>query len=280
MNRKHLISLVAFLAVLGLVVAPAHADHSWSTYHWARTTSSFDLTIINSTTSDWDAYVSQAVSDWSQSTVLNMVEDTSGSTSKRVRRKCDGGTGTVRICNLDYGNTGWLGIAGISIDNDGHITTGYTKLNDTYFSDPYYDNFEWRQSVTCQELGHDVGLGHQDEDFNNDSLFTCMDYQDPPYEYPNKHDYDQLEAMYNHVDSYDSYASSDGGGDDGGGGNGCNAPPGKGCNKASSNSQADIGWGRSIAKRGNQEVFVRIHPDGTMDVTHVIWADPDHEHDH
>ncbi len=272
MSKKLILTAITLVATLGLVSA-AHADHSWGDYHWARTTSSFDLQVINSTTSDWDPYVSAAVADWSQSGVLNMVEDASGSTSKKVRRQCNAPDGMVRICNLAYGNTGWLGIAGISIDSNNHIISGYTKMNDTYFDDPYYSGADWKQSVTCQELGHDVGLGHQDENFNNESLFSCMDYQDPPYEYPNAHDYEQLETIYGHTDSYDSYATSGGddGGDDGGG-NGCNAPPGKGCNKgstANSNSQ----FGLLMAHEGQHSWFLRIDEDGTQHWTHVYWAE-------
>ena len=250
------------------------AGHAWGNYHWARTTSSFDLTIINSTTSNWDGYVSQAISDWSASSVLNMVEDTGGSTSRKVRRRCKGGSGRVRICNLAYGNNGWLGIAGISIDSGGHITTGYTKLNDTYYSaGSYYDTYDWRQSVTCQELGHDIGLSHQDENFNNVSLYSCMDYQNPPYEYPNAHDYGQLESIYAHTDSFDSYAVPDPVESGGGGGGGCNAPPGKGCNKGETpGHNGDIGWGMSLGRRGQGETFIRIDPDGTRHITHVTWA--------
>lgn len=276
MNRKFVFCLVALVALLGLATT-AQADHAWSTYHWARTTASFDLIIINSTTSTWDPYVSQAISDWSDSSVLNMIEDPNGSTASKDRRRCQGGDGTVRICNLEYGNTGWLGIAGISIDSNSHITTGYTKLNDTYYSPgSYYDNPQWRLSVTCQELGHNVGLGHQDEDFNNQSLFSCMDYQDPPYEFPNAHDYDQLEAMYDHIDSYDSYAT-DGGGDSGGGNCNPNSP------KCSGGSAASVGWGMSLGRQGQQEVFIRVDPDGTQHITHVLWADGHHGddgHDH
>jgi hypothetical protein len=163
-----------------------------------------------------------------------------------------------------------LGIAGISIDSSGHITTGYTKLNDSYFAKDFYNNYNWKQSVTCQELGHNVGLSHQDEDFNNASLLSCMDYQNPPYEYPNAHDYDQLVAIYGHTDSTDSYS---GGGDGGGDGGTCNAPPGKGCNKAGNTGHnRDIGWGASLGRKGNAETFIRIDHDGTMHLTHVTWA--------
>lgn len=261
-----------FLSVTSFLVATvAYADHAWGPYHWARTTSSFDLILLNSTTSDWVGHVPGAAADWTASAKVNFMEQP-GSTDNKVRRQCKGGDGRVRICNLAYGQNGWLGIAGISIDSNGHITTGYTKLNDTYFSWSYYDTPEWRRSVTCQELGHDLGLGHQDEDFNNQSLFSCMDYQVPPYEYPNDHDYEQLAAIYGHTDSYDSYDTGDSGGGGGGGDGGCNAPPGKGCNKARPGNNRDIGWGVSLGRRGQHETFMRTDPDGTRHLTFVTWV--------
>jgi hypothetical protein len=268
------------ITILGAVLfsSAAHADHAWGNYHWARTSTAnpFDLTVVNSTTNDWNAYVTVAVSNsdmgWSYSKVLNMVEDPNGNTQNKVRRQCKGPTGQVRICNLAYGQTGWLGIAGISIDSDNHITTGYTKLNDTYFAMDFYNNPQWKQSVTCQELGHNVGLGHQDENFDNLSLFSCMDYQNPPYEYPNGHDYAQLEDIYGHEDSYDSYDFI-GGDSGGGGGGGCNAPAGKGCNKGAINGHnGDIGWGVSLGRHGQHETFIRTDPDGARHITHVTWA--------
>ena len=258
-----------------LFFSAADATHSWGNYHWASTTSPFNLTIINSTTADWRSYVGVALSDaafvgWSHSSVLNMIEDPNGSTSKKDRRQCKAPSGQVRICNLDYGQTGWLGIAGISIDSSGHIASGYTKLNDTYFAMSYYNTPQWKQSVTCQELGHNVGLGHQDEIFDNASLFSCMDYQVPPYEYPDDHDYAQLELIYDHTDDYSTVGSGDG---SGGSGGGCNAPKGKGCNAGDSNGHnGSIGWGVSMGRRGQHETFMRTDPDGTRQITHVTWA--------
>jgi hypothetical protein len=49
--------LIIGMAGAIFIAAPGMADHSWGPYHWARTTSSFNLTVINSTTSDWDGYV-------------------------------------------------------------------------------------------------------------------------------------------------------------------------------------------------------------------------------
>lgn len=121
------ITTVAGALIAAVATAPALADHSWGSYHWARTTSSFDLTIVNSTTVEWDPYVAQAIGDWSQSGALNMIDGPDGGTAKKDRRQCRSPDGQVRICNLDYGFTGWLGVAGISIDQNGHIFTGYTK---------------------------------------------------------------------------------------------------------------------------------------------------------
>jgi hypothetical protein len=270
------------ITILGVILLSpaAHAEHAWGDYHWARTstTNPFELKVVNSTTNDWDAYVTVAVSGgglmgWSDSAVLNMVEDSSGNTQNKVRRQCKGPTGQVRICNLAYGQTGWLGIAGISIDSNNHITTGYTKLNDTYFAMDFYNNPQWKQSVTCQELGHNVGLGHQDEDFNNTSLLSCMDYQNTPHAYPNAHDYAQLKAIYDHLDSYNSYDFGGGDSGDSGGGGGCNAPAGKGCNKGAINGHnGDIGWGVSLRRHGQHETFIRTDPDGARHITHVTWA--------
>ncbi len=273
MVTKKFLSAASIVFTLALLTSTTNADNSWGSYHWARTSSSFDLTVVNSTTSEWDSYVGVAISDWSRSTKLIMVEDPYGSTSKKDRRQCKGPSGQVRICNLAYGQTGWLGIAGVSIDANAHITKGYTKLNDTYFRMSFYNQPDWKQSVTCQELGHNVGLHHQDVDFNNDSLYSCMDYQNPPYEYPNTHDLDQLESIYAHTDGYDSYANGGGGGSIDPDGGGCNAPPGKGCNKSGvGDNNGNIGWGMSLGRRGQLETFIRIDRDGTRHVTHVIWA--------
>jgi hypothetical protein len=280
MVTKKFLSAASIVFAASLLTSTTNADNSWGSYHWARTSSSFDLTVVNSTTSEWDSYVGVAISDWSRSTKLTMVEDPYGSTSKKDRRQCKGPSGQIRICNLAYGQTGWLGIAGISIDANNHITKGYTKLNDTYFSMIFYNNFSWKQSVTCQELGHNVGLHHQDQDFNNDPLLdllgvgSCMDYQNPPFAQPNTHDYAQLETIYDdHLDTDNSYASGGSGGGGGGDGGGCNAPKGKGCNKSGvGENNGDIGWGMSLGRRGQLETFIRIDRDGTRHVTHVIWA--------
>ena len=67
----------------------------------------------------------------------------------------------------------------------------------------------------CQEVGHTFGLAHQDENFSNANLGTCMDYTSNPVgppsnEHPNTHDYDQLVTIYSHLDTTTTVAASKG----------------------------------------------------------------------
>jgi hypothetical protein len=97
-------------------------------------------------------------------------------------------------------------------------------MNDSYAW--YFDQIAGEDNhVTCQEIGHVYGLGHTSED--GSSQGTCMDYSSSlGSQWPNAHDYEQLDAIYAHTDSYNSYDTGSGSG-----GTTCNAPPGTGCNK-------------------------------------------------
>src|SRR3990170_6045615 len=191
--------MVVLIAMLAAFPLSAGASHSWGNYHWARTSNPFTLKLGDNVTSAWDSYLATTSSDWSASTVLDTTI-VAGSTNPR---NCKATTGMVQVCNRTYGNNGWLGVAGISITGGTHITKAYVKLNDTYFNTPAYNTSAWRNLVMCQEVGHTLGLDHQDENFNNANLGTCMDYTNNPSsnQHPNAHDYDQLQAIYAHLDS-------------------------------------------------------------------------------
>ena len=69
----------------------------------------------------------------------------------------------------------------------------------------------------CQEIGHIFGLGHQDEIFDNANLDTCMDYTSSTEsnQHPNKHDFDQLNSICGHTDSFNSFVAAITGGGSG-----------------------------------------------------------------
>lgn len=192
------IATASAAVALTIVGGSASANHSWSNYHWARSSNPFTLRLGDNVSSVWDSYLQTASSDWSVSNVLETTV-VAGATTPRT---CRAASGRIEICNSTYGNTGWLGVASISVSGS-HITSGTVRMNDTYFNTSQYNTVAWRNLVMCQEVGHIFGLAHQDENFNNPNLGTCMDYTNSPgsNQHPNAHDYAQLSSIYAHVDA-------------------------------------------------------------------------------
>lgn len=197
---KKITPAVLFLTLLS-TGSLVYAFHAWSPYHWARTANPFTVKLGDNVSTSWDYYLGLASSDWSQSSVL----DTAVVRGSNNPRTCRGTSGMVEVCSSKYGYNGWLGIASIWVTGD-HITRGTVKLNDSYFNTKTYNKPMWRTFVMCQEVGHTFGLGHQDENFYNDNLGSCMDYTanpagPPSNEHPGYHDYEELELIYSHNDS-------------------------------------------------------------------------------
>jgi hypothetical protein len=189
------------VVVSGVLAAPAAANHSWNGYHWARQANPFTVRLGDNVDARWDAYLATASADWSATTAGSPLRTAlvPGSTSAK---RCRPTLGRVEVCNAAYGQRGWLGIASISVDQQGHITQGIAQMNDTYYDTPAYNTPFWRGAVMCQEVGHTFGLAHQDE--SGADLHTCMDYArnpDADNTHPNLHDYEQLAAIYSHLDT-------------------------------------------------------------------------------
>ena len=195
--RASLAPLVAF--AFAFAAPDAAATHSWGGYHWARTANPFTIKLGNNVSAAWSSALTTASSDWSASDVLN----TTVVSGLANPRNCRPTSGRVEVCNSTYGNTGWLGIASIWTTGGTHIAQGTVKLNDTYFNTATYNTPAWRAMVTCQEIGHTFGLDHQDENFSNANLGTCMDYTNDPStnQHPNTHDYQELDIIYSHLDA-------------------------------------------------------------------------------
>lgn len=249
---------LCLLAVIAALVAPGPvaANHSWGGYHWARQANPFTLKLGENLGSVWDPILGTTSSDWSRSTVL----DTTIVAGGAKPRNCRPTSGRVEVCNAAYGSTGWLGVAQIWITGGTHITQGTVKVNDTYFATSTYNTTAWRNLVMCQEVGHTLGLDHQDENFNNANLGTCMDYTNDPStnQHPNQHDYDELQTIYAHLDSTTTIGQAAL----------STAAPGAASGAASG------AWGRQVATShgGAASTFVRETGRGQSVVTFVVWA--------
>ncbi len=265
------LKLLIVTIVISMVSMNTIADHSWGKFKWKPSSIPFTLKLGDNVDSSWDGHLLISSTQWSVSTVLDTVVDT-GSTAPL---DCNPEAGNVQICNAEYGAKGWLGIAQI-YTRGSSIIAGVAKLNDTYYNMAYYNTPAWRLMVMCQEVAHTFGLSHQDVTFDNVNLGSCMDYTDDPdgtidgelsNEYPNQHDYDQLETIY---------AGSKGGKDGGDDGGSCN-PKSPKCNPAVVANHSE--FGQLMSRRGGKEVYVKDLGNGFKVVTHVTWT-LEHEAEH
>lgn len=264
MKKKTFLILVL---ALFLVVGTVSASNSWGKYHWDISTEESEVSPLvlgsNLTTSGWNNSLAGASVDWNLSVLKNqvVVGNNTG---------CNPVLGQVEVCNSAYGDNGWLGIAQIWAyrGKDGHLAQALVKVNDTYFDMVKYDTSAWRNMVMCQEVGHTFGLGHQDENFDNANLNTCMDYTSNPEsnQHPNQHDYDELEAKYGHLNGI----TTDKPGKGGGGGNGKKPKKAVGANIDLNDPSS---WGQAVKQdaQGNNSVFERNLGNGQVLITYVIW---------
>jgi len=273
MNKIIRVALATTVAALAF--GPAAANHSWGGYHLASDGKGVDLTVSTAITANWTTHVNGAIADWEKSRKLSFTtQAASGVNTKR----CPPIYGQILVCSDSYGQRGWLGLASIWL-SDGHIVQGLTQLNETYFSMPFYNTTAWRRLVACQEIAHDFGLDHQDENFYNYNLGTCMDYTVAPaggvYEGvdygpsnvgPNDHDYDQIIDIYSHDDGTSSAATNFG-----------VREVGKPYAEAAFSAPTGLSpaeWGRAIRSdaQGRPNVFVKDFGGGKKRLTHVLWA--------
>jgi hypothetical protein len=273
------LAMIALVVAVLLLPIVASADNAWSKYHWDLSTAQSAITPLplgnNLTTSAWTSSLGVASSDWNASVLKNAITAGSGTA-------CEPVLGGVEVCNGAYGNNGWLGIAQVWVyrGRDGHIAQGLVQVNDTYFVTDQYDSQAWRDFVVCQEVGHTLGLSHQDETYDNPNLGTCMDYTNDPdgtisdpvqldNRHPNQHDLDVLTEKYGHLNGITKGGGGKGGGKGKGGGNG----GGKG-KKGEPPGQNVRQWGKAISTdgKGRPDLFELDLGNGDKVFTHVLWA--------
>ena len=267
MMKARTLARAALLASF-VLIAPAsvQANHAWSDYHWSVSAYPFNIPTGSNVTGAWSSYLDGAIADWTLSQKLDLSR-VSGQANPRT---CKPVAGTVQVCNAKYGFNGWLGIAQIWLTTGDHITQGVTKLNDSYFATKTYNTPDWRALVTCQEIGHTLGLTHQDENFSNadvvdsNGVQTCMDYTNVPAgnRHPNAHDYDELDnVIYAHAHTNFGVRTLS---------PESNAAP----RSEAAGGDTPASWGRAIhtTADGRPDVFLKITDTGRKMITHVFWV--------
>jgi hypothetical protein len=183
-NRRRLIvgaaSLVVLLSVAGSALASHYIWRNGNQLHWIRDgTAVAQVYFVDYTGSRWP--VNASTIEWNRSSRLGAYYL---SPSNNCPFHCVG-------VKADYFGTddarGW---AVLSWDSNGHLTgQTYVRLNKSYAANATKD-----RAVTCQELGHTIGLDHQ-----GSSSTSCMNGSGTDFNrYPNQHDYDLLFNLYDH----------------------------------------------------------------------------------
>ena len=54
------------LLLCGSIAGDARAEHTWGSYHWARTANPMPLMVIDSVTGDWDFELDTSLDEWNQ----------------------------------------------------------------------------------------------------------------------------------------------------------------------------------------------------------------------
>ena len=141
------------------------------TAKWQSTgTGGLSLTVVNYCQDQWDSEFSQAISDWDNGDPDALTLTTQTMDYDAV---CDFEDGIMKVCNLDYGETGWKGLNEYMVDGSNTIVNSRAKMNEYYLANVQGPE---RQYVMCHEIGHGFGLAHTDENFNNANLGNCLDY--------------------------------------------------------------------------------------------------------
>lgn len=155
------------------------------------------LNVINALTEDWHSYFDQAIIDWENGSPDVITLETSVIDADP---DCTPVSNKMKVCNRDYGETGWEGINEI-LTQGRTIVSSVAKMNEFYLSrDKLTEKNEFvkRQYTMCHEIGHGYGLPHLDENFQNADLNSCMDYSSRPEnnQVPNAQDYENLNILY------------------------------------------------------------------------------------
>jgi len=163
-----------------------------TTYEWVNSKNGLSLELYNALDDSWQGEYAIAVKDWEEGTPDSLTLSTKKVT---VDHGCTPVDGVMKVCNGNYGESGWLGINELIILNKKTIKNSVAKMNEHYLLNADGNK---RRYVMCHEIGHGFGLPHTDEQFGNRDLGDCLDYTNTPKNnlLPGQVNYDKLVGLY------------------------------------------------------------------------------------
>jgi hypothetical protein len=167
---KILFIVAAIVTALGL--GTAYASHYYG-IKW-KGHAPVTVRLVDKTPASWDGAVTAAADSWSLSTAIDYVKEDGA-------ENCTVVSGAVVICARNDGPTFYAALT--TWGQRGNSYTAVLIVVNTY----YLPNPD--QHAICQELGHALGLDHQD------ASDSCMGTNWGAL-YPNAHDFEELEIIY------------------------------------------------------------------------------------
>lgn len=113
---------------------------------WPNKGNGLKLTIQNALTTQWYPFLKQAVIDWDAAPALTLTVVN----ATKPDPTCSQIRGILKVCNSDYGDTGWLGIND-SVLQSNVIYSSTSRMNEYYLNK---SSNALRQYVMCHEIGH------------------------------------------------------------------------------------------------------------------------------
>ena len=156
-----------------------------------------ELELVNALDDRWLPFFEEAVVDWDNGDPNSLTLSTSKANSPDS--SCAAIDKKMKVCNGDYGDTGWKGINELIYDGRNRIQHSVAKMNEFYLGRAS-DNE--KQYTMCHEIGHGFGLAHTDENFMNVPQGNCLDYSSvlAPNLEPGAVNFEKLKTMYGTVD--------------------------------------------------------------------------------
>ena len=157
LGRRSAVFLLCVLFAASFTAGLLVAGNQWSCFHWEKSTLSYTTSVPGDGDSDWFNVLDTEIPDWGSTCInFNFIE---------------GEPADITATADFFEETGWLGLATVFVDGCA-IQSATADMNRTYLDGATYTE-AFDRHVTCQEVGHDLGLDHR----KGKKTATCMNDQ-------------------------------------------------------------------------------------------------------